>query len=84
MLKHPQYTRPREFRGLAAPEVLLSGDHAAVRAWRLVAAVRQTLAKRPELLAEVDFAPSEKKILIKAGLWAEVELAGNGKGFRSC
>jgi tRNA (guanine37-N1)-methyltransferase len=84
MLKHPQYTRPREFRGLAVPEVLLSGDHAAVRAWRLVAAVRQTLAKRPELLAEVDFAPSEKKILIKAGLWAEVELAGNGKGFRSC
>jgi hypothetical protein len=49
-----------------------------------VAAVRQTIAKRPELLAEVDFAPAEKKILIKAGLWAEVELAVNGKGSRSC
>jgi tRNA (guanine37-N1)-methyltransferase len=84
MLKHPQYTRPREFRNLEVPEVLLSGDHAAVRAWRLVAAVRQTIAKRPELLAEVDFAPAEKKILIKAGLWAEVELAVNGKGSRSC
>ena len=79
MLKHPQYTRPREFQGLEVPEVLLSGDHALVREWRLLAAVRQTLAKRPELLAEVDFSTAEKKILRKAGLWLEIERLVTGK-----
>ncbi len=73
MLKHPQYTRPREFQGLDVPEELLSGDHALVRDWRLVAAVRQTLAKRPELLAEVDFTIAEQKILRKVGLWDEIK-----------
>ncbi|MEN8135235.1 MAG: tRNA (guanosine(37)-N1)-methyltransferase TrmD [Thermodesulfobacteriota bacterium] len=73
MLKHPQYTRPREFQGVEVPVELLSGDHALVRDWRLVAAVRQTLGKRPELLAQVDFTPVEKKILVKAGLWLEIE-----------
>ncbi len=73
ILKHPQYTRPREFRGLEVPEELLSGDHGAVDDWRLAAAVRQTLAKRPELLARVDFSPSEKKVLVKAGIWAAIE-----------
>ena len=33
-LEYPQYTRPREFRGLAVPEILLSGDHAAIARWR--------------------------------------------------
>jgi tRNA (guanine37-N1)-methyltransferase len=73
MLKHPQYTRPREFKGLDVPAELLSGDHALIRDWRLLAAVRQTMAKRPELLAEVDFTPAEEKILRKAGLWFEIE-----------
>ncbi|MCK4839804.1 MAG: tRNA (guanosine(37)-N1)-methyltransferase TrmD [Desulfobulbaceae bacterium] len=79
MLKHPQYTRPRQFQGLDVPGELLSGDHALVREWRLVAAVRQTLAKRPELLAEVDFSTAEEKILRKAGLWGEIELVLTSK-----
>ena len=74
MLKHPQYTRPREFQNLEVPEELLTGDHAAIRDWRLVAAVKQTLVKRPELLAAVEFSPAEKKVLARAGLWDEVDL----------
>ena len=35
LVEYPQYTRPREFRGLTVPEVLLSGDHGAIRRWRL-------------------------------------------------
>jgi tRNA (guanine37-N1)-methyltransferase len=84
MLKHPQYTRPREFMGLEVPEELLAGDHSVIRDLRLVATVRQTLAKRPELLAEVDFSPAEKKVLVKAGLWGKIEQVKNGKRGLSC
>ena len=73
MLKHPQFTRPREFGGLEVPGELLSGDHAAIRDWRLVAAVQQTLSRRPELLIGVDFSPAEKKVLAAAGLWVQIE-----------
>ena len=84
MLKHPQYTRPREFQGLDVPAELLSGNHAAIRDWRLLAAVRQTLVKRPELLVGVDFSPAEKKILVGAGLWLEVERVIHGRDLSSC
>jgi tRNA (guanine37-N1)-methyltransferase len=50
ILDHPHYTRPAEFAGLAVPEVLLSGDHAAIARWRRREALRQTLRKRPDLL----------------------------------
>lgn len=52
LLDHPQYTRPREFRGLSVPEVLLSGDHAAVAEWRERAAREKTGRNRPDLLSE--------------------------------
>ncbi len=52
LLEYPQYTRPAEFQGQAVPPVLVSGDHAAVRRWRLEAALRRTLKRRPELLDE--------------------------------
>jgi len=52
ILDHPHYTRPREFRGMEVPEVLLSGDHAAIEAWRRNAAVRKTRRNRPDLLRE--------------------------------
>ena len=76
LLTHPQYTRPREFMGVEAPEVLLSGDHGAIREWRLLAAVRRTLARRPELLAGVTFDPAEKKLLAKHGLLHELTELG--------
>lgn len=49
-LEYPQYTRPPVFRGLAVPEVLLSGDHAEVAAWRRAQAQAKTAAQRPDLL----------------------------------
>ena len=51
MLEGPQYTRPAEFRGIHVPEVLLSGDHAAIRAWHLEQAGKRTRERRPDLLA---------------------------------
>jgi tRNA (guanine37-N1)-methyltransferase len=49
LLDHPVYTRPREFRGMAVPEVLLSGDHAAIERWRREAAREKTRRNRPDL-----------------------------------
>jgi tRNA (guanine37-N1)-methyltransferase len=49
LLDHPQYTRPREFRGMVVPEVLLSGNHAEIERWRLEAAERKTRRNRPDL-----------------------------------
>ncbi|MCL5043780.1 MAG: tRNA (guanosine(37)-N1)-methyltransferase TrmD [Deltaproteobacteria bacterium] len=51
LLEYPQYTRPAEFRGLRVPAPLLSGNHAAVRAWRREQALKRTAARRPDLLA---------------------------------
>jgi tRNA (guanine37-N1)-methyltransferase len=51
LLEYPQYTRPAEFRGQTVPGILSSGNHEAVRRWRLEAAVRRTLERRPDLLA---------------------------------
>ena len=52
LLDHPHYTRPPLVEGLPVPEVLLSGDHAAIRRWRREQALAATRAKRPDLLAE--------------------------------
>ncbi len=50
ILEYPQYTRPAEFRGQGIPDVLVSGNHEAVRRWRHEAAVARTRARRPDLL----------------------------------
>ncbi len=49
LLDHPHYTRPREFRGMAVPEALLSGDHARIERWRREAAEEKTRRNRPDL-----------------------------------
>jgi len=49
-LGFPQYTRPRVFRGLSVPEILLSGDHERIRRWREKEAWKKTLRHRPDLL----------------------------------
>lgn len=51
LLEAPQYTHPPEFRGMKVPDVLLSGDHRKIEAWRLSEACRLTRAVRPDLLA---------------------------------
>jgi len=58
LLEGPGYTRPPEWRGLTVPEVLLSGDHAKVAAWRYQQSLQRTRQRRPDLLA--DEAPPEK------------------------
>jgi tRNA (guanine37-N1)-methyltransferase len=52
LLDHPHYTRPAEFRGMAVPEVLLSGNHAEIERWRRAAALAKTRRNRPDLLEE--------------------------------
>ncbi len=50
LLEYPHYTRPREWEGRAIPDVLLSGDHAKIKAWREAEALRLTRERRPDLL----------------------------------
>jgi tRNA (guanine37-N1)-methyltransferase len=49
LLEYPQYTRPREFRGMTVPEVLLGGDHAKIAAWRREQSIERTMLRRPDL-----------------------------------
>jgi tRNA (guanine37-N1)-methyltransferase len=51
LLEYPQYTRPAEFRGHTVPEILTSGDHGKVAAWRQQRALERTQARRPDLLS---------------------------------
>jgi tRNA (guanine37-N1)-methyltransferase len=62
LLEYPQYTRPPELLGLAVPEVLRSGDHAAIEAWRREQAVRKTARVRPDLLAGAGLSARELEI----------------------
>ncbi len=50
LLEYPQYTRPADFRGLSVPEVLRSGDHGRVAAWRRAQSLARTLERRPDLI----------------------------------
>jgi tRNA (guanine37-N1)-methyltransferase len=52
LLEEPQYTRPAEYRGWSVPEVLLSGDHGKVEAWRRRQRLERTRARRPDLIEE--------------------------------
>jgi len=54
LLEYPQYTRPPEFRGMRVPEVLLSGNHAAIARWRREQAAERTRRRRQDLLGEPD------------------------------
>ena len=52
LLEYPQYTRPRAFRGMKVPPVLLSGDHARIERWRREESIRRTGDRRPDLRKE--------------------------------
>jgi len=51
LLEYPQYTKPQEFRGFSVPDVLLSGNHAAIQKWRQEKSISETAKRRPDLLA---------------------------------
>lgn len=65
LLEHPQYTRPASYRSMDVPEVLLSGNHAAIAAWRRRASLERTAHLRPDLLAAADLSPEEAAYLEK-------------------
>jgi tRNA (guanine37-N1)-methyltransferase len=62
-LEYPQYTRPVEFRGMRVPEVLLSGDHGRVAAWRRAMALLRTKERRPDLFAGLTLSPEDRRLL---------------------
>ena len=76
LLDYPHYTRPAEFRGLAVPEVLLGGDHAAVRKWRREEQLRKTLRNRPDLIEAAERGGG----LSKEDLRVLERLRGEGSG----
>ncbi|HID08070.1 MAG TPA: tRNA (guanosine(37)-N1)-methyltransferase TrmD [Armatimonadetes bacterium] len=63
LLEHPQYTRPRDFRGWVVPEVLISGNHQAIARWRRKESLRRTLLRRPELLQRAQLNGEDLKLL---------------------
>jgi tRNA (guanine37-N1)-methyltransferase len=63
LLEYPVYTRPPVWRGLAVPEVLLSGDHGAVARWRRDVALRRTAERRPDLLAAAELTDRDRAAL---------------------
>ncbi|HUL17698.1 MAG TPA: tRNA (guanosine(37)-N1)-methyltransferase TrmD [Steroidobacteraceae bacterium] len=63
LLDWPHYTRPEVFEGRSVPPVLLSGDHAQIRRWRLEQAFTRTVERRPELLARARLAPQLRRAL---------------------
>lgn len=67
ILDYPHYTRPAEFRGLAVPEVLAQGDHAAIRRWRRQRALEKTLRNRPDLLATAALGEDDRAFLRRLG-----------------
>jgi tRNA (guanine37-N1)-methyltransferase len=63
LLEYPQYTRPEEFRGEKVPDVLRSGNHAAIARWRRKESLRRTMERRPELLDEAALSNEDRLLL---------------------
>ena len=63
LLDYPHYTRPAEFGGLRAPDVLLNGDHQQIRRWRREQQLRKTLANRPDLLDAAALSREDRELL---------------------
>ncbi len=65
LLEYPQYTQPAEYEGRKVPDVLLSGNHAKIRAWRVEQSLLLTKKERPDLFGKHEFTDEEKKIMKK-------------------
>jgi tRNA (guanine37-N1)-methyltransferase len=63
LLDYPHYTRPAEFGGLRAPDVLMNGDHQQIRRWRREQQLRKTLANRPDLLEDAPLSAEDRRLL---------------------
>ena len=67
LLQHPLYTRPAEYRGMAAPDVLLSGHHAEIDRWRRRKSLERTLEHRPDLLLSAPLTDDDLRYLSELG-----------------
>src|ERR671932_963 len=67
LLEYPHFTRPPELRGWTVPDVLLSGNHAAIARWRREQALLRTLRRRPELLASAELSSADRRFLAEHG-----------------
>ena len=69
-MEYPQYSRPAEWHGRQVPEILLSGDHGKVAAWRKKESYKRTMRRRPDMFAQFDESQlttkAEKKVLQQA------------------
>ena len=63
LLDYPHYTRPRQWRGLEVPDVLISGDHERIRRWRREQSLARTRRRRPDLLEHAELTEEDLKIL---------------------
>ena len=63
LLEYPQFTRPADFRGRRVPEILLSGNHEAIRRWRRREALRRTLLRRPDLVDRARLSAEDRALL---------------------
>ena len=66
LLEYPQYTRPAEYRGMAVPDILLSGHHADIATWRRRQSIERTARRRPDLLTGAALTPEEHRIAAEA------------------
>lgn len=76
LLDCPHYTRPECYAGMTVPEVLLSGDHEAIRRWRLRQAVARTARRRPDLLDEAILSDEQKALLVEVQREQDPEKSG--------
>ncbi|MFW5981964.1 MAG: tRNA (guanosine(37)-N1)-methyltransferase TrmD [Halanaerobiaceae bacterium] len=76
LLDYPHYTRPRKFKDKSVPDVLLSGNHAAIDRWRRKEALKRTLLRRPDLIEEKDLSKEDIELLAEIKL----ELEGENNG----
>ena len=81
LLDCPHYTRPEEYEGKVVPEVLLSGNHAKIREWRLKQSLLLTRAKRPDLLAARPLTKEEARLL-QEGIREQEQASSQLKGAR--
>jgi len=71
LLEYPQYTRPREFMGMRAPEALVSGNHEEIRKWRRKESLRRTMLRRPDLMER--FQPTREDEIMMREVLEELE-----------
>ena len=84
LLQHPLYTRPAEYRGMVAPNVLLSGHHAEIERWRRRKSLERTLAHRPDLLRTAPLTSEDREYLSTLGYTGRSHLNSLLKGEGTC